>query len=61
MVAQLSCAVVVVQRVTRALRAFDARYGAQVLVDGINIMVGHVLECEPWHDLQAATFDGIVG
>jgi hypothetical protein len=32
--------------------SFDARYSAQVFVDGSDVMFSHILKCRPGHDLQ---------
>src|SRR5580658_3935221 len=48
----LASTTVVVQRVSRVRRPFDAGDGAQIFVDGIEIMIGHVRKCWPWHDLE---------
>ena len=45
-------ATVVVQRVSRVRRAFDAGDDAQTFVDGIEIMVSYVRKRWPWHDLE---------
>src|SRR6516164_3522726 len=47
---------VVVQR-ARCRRARDARDGTQILVDGAEVMVGHVSIDGPWHDLQTTTVE----
>src|SRR5215470_8978992 len=52
---QLSLAVVVPG--VRRGRTCHARYGAQVLIDGAQVMVSHVLEIEPRHDLQKITIE----
>ena len=31
---------------------------AQILVDGFDLMVGHVVKQRPWHDLKLVTVDG---
>src|ERR1700751_5948459 len=51
-------AAVVVEGVRGIVRAFEARDCAQVLVDGLHVMVGHVVECGPWHDLEKSSIDG---
>src|SRR5262252_8138968 len=53
--AQPSLAVVVPG--VRRGRTCHARYGAQVLIDGPQVMVSHVLEIEPRHDLQKITIE----
>ena len=40
-------AAVVVEDVGGIGRALETRDGAQVLVDGLHVMVGHVVECGP--------------
>ena len=39
-------------------RACDAGDGTQVLVDSLDLMVGHLRKHWPWHDLQTASVDG---
>src|SRR5271170_6722740 len=51
-------ATVVVQDVARIRRAFETGNGAQVFVDGSELMVGHVVKRWPWHDLEKASVDG---
>src|SRR5271165_5074053 len=43
---------IVVQRVLRVRRPFDARNGAEIFVDGFELMIRHVLEPWPRHDLE---------
>ena len=33
-------------------RTCDTRNGTQILINGAQVTVSHVLEIEPWHDLQ---------
>src|SRR5579864_4311164 len=39
----------------RAERIVDAGDGAQILIDGFDLMVGHVVKKRPGHDLELAT------
>jgi hypothetical protein len=39
----------------------DAGDRAQILVDGLEVMVGHVRKRWPWHDLEKIPVDWIVG
>jgi transposase len=47
----------VLQVARQVRRAWQARNGAQILIDGPQVMVSHVLEIEPRHDLQKGTIE----
>ena len=48
---------IVVQRVLRVLGPFDARDGAQIRVNGEQIVVRHALIIRPGHDLDKIAID----
>ena len=42
----------IVVKHARSRWSFDAGYRAQIFIDGADVMVTHVMECWPGHDLQ---------
>ena len=50
---------VVVQRIVRICRPFDAGDSAQIFVDGAEVMFSHALKIGPWHNLQKIPVEGL--